>query len=65
LTVKDTVVTATADIALAEPAQKARRMIILKSRVARGGWIVIDIAGRTALALAPPGGNWLHIAALQ
>jgi hypothetical protein len=28
LTGKDTVVTATADIALAEPAQKARRMII-------------------------------------
>jgi hypothetical protein len=40
-------------------------VIILKSPATRGGWIVIDFAGRTALALAPPGGNWLHIAALQ
>jgi hypothetical protein len=40
-------------------------VIILKSPATRGGWIVIDLAGRTALALAPPGGNWLQIAALQ
>jgi hypothetical protein len=47
------------------PAAACRPRAILLRQDRSGGRILIDIGRRTALALVPPGGNWLHIAALQ